>query len=657
MLNALAEANDAYESGRFEQAEPVYKTAIEAGNSDFVVIHNLAVIALHNKNFDEALGLIARLSSNRSENPDIVLLHGLALLRSGQVDAALLELERAVVLSPNDSRLANTYGHALFVKEQYEEATQQFYRAAKDNAETLDYWQDLVHALSRLSADTIESDFVQALRDCLTQSEIEHKNLSLHARALIKPSLATLNQHVAAADFDGLKRWLLSHQTSENLMLMVTYIENVRCADPYMEDALTRLRSLVLSSVSALSKSPPMEMLVIIATQCFLTDYVFFETDTESELIAALEQSLQDDVNCGRPLRPNLVAMYAAYRPLRSLRGIAGSTSFDFEGIDQNVHWKKLIRMQLAEPDEENRLRASIPRLTSIENETSVAIQQQYEESPYPRWSGIKWGQGQLPIGFRQSAPTPRRSDQEREHRILIAGCGTGRNAFIYGNTQPNASITAVDLSRSSLAYAMRKKRIFGFDNIEFCHGDILRLPETERIFDEISCAGVLHHLRDPGAGLKALKSVYSGKGEFLLAVYTESGRQSVVAGIALRKEYGLDATPDGIRRFRKLVYELPEQHVVKGLLRSADFYSLHDCRDLVFNIQEHRFNLLTLSELLSDNGLAFAGIKIQSSVMELFQRMYADQNAAKDPGCWHAFEQAYPGVFGSMYHVTVRPT
>ncbi len=45
-----------------------------------------------------------------------------------------------------------------------------------------------------------------------------------------------------------------------------------------------------------------------------------------------------------------------------------------------------LLHQQVAEPRAERRLQETIPRLTAIDDEVSLAVQRQYEENPYPRW-------------------------------------------------------------------------------------------------------------------------------------------------------------------------------------------------------------------------------------------------------------------------------
>jgi ubiquinone/menaquinone biosynthesis C-methylase UbiE len=88
---------------------------------------------------------------------------------------------------------------------------------------------------------------------------------------------------------------------------------------------------------------------------------------------------------------------------------------------------------------------------------------------------------------------------------ILVAGCGTGQNALNTALRFSNARVLAVDLSLSSLSYAMRKTKELKLSNIEYAQADIMELGSFERRFDLIECSGVLHHLGDPLAGWRML--------------------------------------------------------------------------------------------------------------------------------------------------------
>ena len=105
----------------------------------------------------------------------------------------------------------------------------------------------------------------------------------------------------------------------------------------------------------------------------------------------------------------------------------------------------------------------------------------------------------------------------------MIAGCGTGNHSII-ATRYKNANILAVDLSLSSLAYAKRKTEELGYKNIEYLHADILDLNKLNKKFDVIESSGVLHHMKDPIAGLKVLVDILEPHGFLKLGLYSESG-------------------------------------------------------------------------------------------------------------------------------------
>ena len=102
----------------------------------------------------------------------------------------------------------------------------------------------------------------------------------------------------------------------------------------------------------------------------------------------------------------------------------------------------------------------------------------------------------------------------EGDIRCLIAGCGTGHHSIGSAAGIKNYTITAIDLSSASLAYAKRKTMQLGISNIEYYKKDLLELNKDDfGVFDVIECAGVLHHLKDPRKGLKTLVNLLKPAG------------------------------------------------------------------------------------------------------------------------------------------------
>jgi 2-polyprenyl-3-methyl-5-hydroxy-6-metoxy-1,4-benzoquinol methylase len=350
---------------------------------------------------------------------------------------------------------------------------------------------------------------------------------------------------------------------------------------------------------------------------------------------------------------PILLAGIAAYFPLYALPGAESLL-----GLDWPECVNDLLRQQVCEPLAEASERRSIPTLTDIDPK-SIAVMRQYEENPYPRWIAPLASPGAA--DGRRTDPSPANIENRvplRRLEILIAGCGTGQHAYYVARKSPRASILAVDLSRASLAYARRKTREAGLDNIEYAQADILKLATIGRTFDRIEAMGVLHHLADPNAGWCVLLSLLRPDGTMRVGLYSDIARRSIVEARALIAERGYPASPAGIRALRRAVIFDPDRERWRQLLAtSADFYNTSGCRDLFFNVMENRFTVPQIANFLDSQGLTFLGFELEPATMQRFQRQYPGDQALTSLDCWHVFEMANPDTFSRMYVFSVRKT
>jgi 2-polyprenyl-3-methyl-5-hydroxy-6-metoxy-1,4-benzoquinol methylase len=417
-----------------------------------------------------------------------------------------------------------------------------------------------------------------------------------------------------------------------------------------LELFLTRLRSTLLDLVDAEMSDPGgvddnvVSLFSALAQQCFLNEYVYAQGDAETQRADRLRSMLLEALSAGGEISPLLLAAVGAYFPLHALP--SAQSLLDRQWPPSTAD---LLRLQVREPLEEATDAPTIPALTPVENETSLEVMQQYAESPYPRWV-IN------PLApFREKLRTDAAAAGATHDDILIAGCGTGEHPFDVAQKSPAARILAVDLSRPSLAYARRKTREEGLPNIDYGQADILKLGAIGRSFDRIEAVGVLHHLADPKAGWRVLVSLLRPNGMMRIGLYSKTARRPLVEAQAIIAREGYQATTDGIRAIRQRIIRERNDARWNLLISTVDFYSMSGCRDILFNVMEHRLTLPEIAACLDEFGLAFLGFELDPAVIETFRKQYPGEGAALNLDHWNAFEAANPQTFRNMYVFSAR--
>jgi SAM-dependent methyltransferase len=317
-----------------------------------------------------------------------------------------------------------------------------------------------------------------------------------------------------------------------------------------------------------------------------------------------------------------------------------------------------LLVQHIVEPLQERGYRDSMPRLTRIDEGVSTSVRQQYEENPYPRWMKLPppgkalsmeaYLQRRFPHAPRQSLPQGSGVD------VLVAGCGTGREPIELARQFEGARVLAVDLSLSSLCYARRKSVELGLD-IEYAQADIMNMGSIGRTFDFISSTGVLHHLADPVAGLRGLLPLLRPGGLMLLGLYSELARRNIVAARKFIAERGYAPNAADIRGCRQELMSLEEGAALRQVTSFSDFHGASECRDLLFHVQEERFTLPRIKEVLARFGLTLVGLLVDAGVMAKYRAKYPNDPAGTDLDRWDDFEAAFPDTFAGMYVLLVR--
>ena len=391
-----------------------------------------------------------------------------------------------------------------------------------------------------------------------------------------------------------------------------------------------------------------------LARQCFINEYVFSHTGDELRKANDLRDALAAALQADAPMPALWPVAVAAYFPLCSIPLAARLPDRQWPEEVMAV-----LQQQVREPVEEQRLRPTIPRLTGVEDEVSLLVQNQYEENPYPRWikpdPAVK--AKNIAAYLRQKFPLApfKHTLKSGSIDVLIAGCGTGQHSISTIQRIRGAQVLAIDLSMSSLCYARRKTQELGLASIEYAQADLLKLGSLGRSFDVIESVGVLHHLADPFAGWQALLSLLRPGGFMELGFYSATARRNIVRIWDYIAQQGYGSSADEIRRFRQDLMDSGSSADFGAALNSADFFSISTCRDLLFHVHEHRMTLDGIGAFIRKNKLTFLGFEVDADVLHACKQRFPDDRAATNLAQWQIFENENPDTFSGMYHFWVQ--
>ena len=189
---------------------------------------------------------------------------------------------------------------------------------------------------------------------------------------------------------------------------------------------------------------------------------------------------------------------------------------------------------------------------------------------------------------------------------ILVAGCGTSQ-AATYALREPDARVTAIDISETSLRHTRDLQQKYGLRNLDFHTLAIEQVGELGQTFDQIVCTGVLHHLPDPDTGLQALRNVLAPDGAMHVMVYAAYGR----AGIYMMQEYcrllGVGPTDAELQDLGAMVGALSSEHPIAGVSRRTKDFTYPDAlADALLHPQDRAYTVPQLYSWLERCGLSF---------------------------------------------------
>jgi tetratricopeptide (TPR) repeat protein len=656
--------NTLKELGRLEDAATSYSKAIAIKPS----------LAEAHSNFGITLQELGRLEDAATSyskaiaiKPDLAEAHnnlGNTLKELGRLEDAATSYSKAIAIKPEYAEAHSNLGVTLQELGRLEDALVTVIKSIKIKP-TAEAKSLFIKLTKKIGIKTWDQSLVQLVITALLEPWGRPSDLMPFACRLLKVDKELLNILNQSKEDDSRSKYresffdFIFKNEFASASLLGAMLSSSHIPDAEIEIFLTSLRfHLLKAATSVILKEDETEEVATfycsLAQQCFINEYVYFQTQEEIERSYQLLHQLTTALEENQSISEVLIISVACYFPLYSIEGAEKLLS---QKWSDDV--RKVLNQQIQEPLEELSLRTSIGVITRIENQVSLAVQSQYEENPYPRWMRLPKHSSKKFLNAHMQSKFPlspfRRLVDDRNPEILIAGCGTGQHSIETSQSIKGARILAVDLSMPSLAYAKRKTGELDIEFIEYAKADLLKLSSLGRTFDVVESSGVLHHLENPFEGLKVLLSLLRPHGLMRLGFYSELARQDIVRVRNLISKEGIGSTFQEIRSYRQNLLELNDSEKYRFATSSSDFFSTSACRDLLFHAQEHRMNLNILADFFKDHDLNFIGFDIDSSVIQDYKKRFSNDISATNLDQWHIYEEENPDTFIGMYQFYVQ--
>tara|TARA_Y100000996_G_scaffold84587_1_gene58550 strand:- start:1060 stop:3291 length:2232 start_codon:yes stop_codon:yes gene_type:complete len=396
-------------------------------------------------------------------------------------------------------------------------------------------------------------------------------------------------------------------------------------------------------------------ILKALAYQSFANEYVWKVSKEEESSLNELYDKILKKISDEKTITINSIFLLGSYKKLFDYPELKNV----FHKFKSDKNLAEIIKLQILDFEEEFKIKQTIESIGTIEDEISLDVRSQYEDFPYPRWESESldaYTMNNYVDRIERDIFPNVLLKKNKINNVLIAGCGTGYQAIISAKTDKNATIYALDISKTSLSYGIRSARDLGIKNIKWFHGDILNLDSFEKDFSVIECTGVLHHMNNPKNAFNMLSNKLVPNGFFKLALYAKKYRDLLIPEKSIINEQKLKANLQDVRKARDVIFKKSFNDGTNySCLRLADFYSTSEFIDLLMHKKELSFTIEGLKELFEDN-YNFLGFVIANQIIRnKFRNIYLKDTKRLNLNNWDEFEKNNPETFRAMYQMWLQ--
>lgn len=144
-------------------------------------------------------------------------------------------------------------------------------------------------------------------------------------------------------------------------------------------------------------------------------------------------------------------------------------------------------------------------------------------------------------------------------------------------------------------------------DNLDVKKLSIFDIEQLGEEYDFITCTGVLHHLPDPVAGCRKLKSVLSKDGVASLMLYGSTLRVGVYMLQDAFRTLGLKQSDEDVAFMKESLSVLPEFHALRAYAQAVDDWDFDGgLVDTFLNPQDVAYDVKEIMEFIEQSGLKF---------------------------------------------------
>jgi len=635
-----------YIVGDFISAIEKYKMAININPSSGELYYNMGVAYGEQGAFEDSIAAYRNAINLDSRTGEAYNNLGVIYERQGALEHAIKAFTNSTKSMPNYAIAYINLGRVLQKQGKLGQAIGSYYKALLTQPESTEALYYFGNSLKDIKFTEKHTKFIDLI------SQVLDKKTLCRPKDLVKAGISLINLEQPMVEFkEKFKKTTdcldvnLPYENLTKIPLFLHLMKIVPLPNLEIEEMLVKLRArFTLGILDYEISKDELTFLSALANQCFINEYLYPVTQSERLAIKNIEKIVSKISNEKRQPPSHLVLCLATYKPL------------------YEYHWCKNLKLQndisevyhqqLMEIELENDINKNIDVLGCITDDTSLAVMKQYEESPYPRW--VNLGLRQKPASISQLTQelglklTSGDITKVMAPHILVAGCGTGQHSISTARKFAACNVLAIDLSKSSLAYAQRKTQELGISNIKYLQADILNLKALNKSFDIVESTGVLHHMENPIEGWRALADSLNEGGLMRIALYSDLARQALsrLQGNIQKKQIKNDIQE--IKQTRDEIIKKGGEDLTM-LAATNDFYSTSSIRDLLFHAKEHRYTIPQIKEHLFKLKMAFCGFE-NSNIVSKFRQTYTNSHDLYNLDAWHKFEKNNPSTFLGMY-------